>query len=88
MYWLVSLPHGGLPDRVWNQLQELTTYTNDHRQGTGCAVVSADERLQTGSLAPIAWLPVMLCCCGRAQPPTAQAQLLVLAALFAAFLPP
>ncbi|PRW57395.1 V-type proton ATPase subunit C [Chlorella sorokiniana] len=30
MYWLVSLPHGGQPDRVWNQLQELTTYTSDY----------------------------------------------------------
>lgn len=30
MYWLVSLPHGGRPDAVWSQLQELTTYANDY----------------------------------------------------------
>ena len=31
MYWLLSLPLGEeAPDRVWNRLQELTTYTSDY----------------------------------------------------------
>lgn len=31
MYWLVALPLGDdSPDRVWNRLQELTTYTYDY----------------------------------------------------------
>lgn len=84
MYWLVSLPHGGQPDRAWNQLQELTTYTNDYRQAGQLSPFQQAAR-------PCPCCDVNVCCsntrCLNAFAPAFARQLLSAAAAAASLAP-